>query len=1405
MNKTNLLFWIHGSTTHNFLPQSFIIHVCSLHHRIRNALFCLLIAALFLAADIQATHAAPPTPYLVADINTATLGSTPQDFVVLDGFVYFRAADRAGVRNLWKSDGTATGTVLIREMGVEALTSVGSTLYFVHEFTGALWQSDGTTAGTVLVKDLTVDVPNASLRALVDFDGTLFFIVDGNDSGYALWQSDGTAQGTTLVKQISPTAAGTTAHWPTVVGDTLYFAGDNPFTGIELWKSDGTSSGTMLVKDIYPNSESGNPQDLTAVGDALFLTVDDGTSGRELWQSDGTLAGTMLIKDIHPDEASSAPRDLVAVGDTLYFSAYNDASGRELWKSDGTDAGTMIVKDIVAGADEGFPANLANVGGTLYFRASTNNRGAELWKSDGTDAGTRMVKDIEVGEDGSSPWQLTDVAGTLFFVAYTETRGELLWKSDGTSNGTVVVKDVNQREDLGFFNGFTPFGSTLIFRAEDGTHGSEIWRSDGTTSGTKMLKDLSSDTLDSGAEQAVAASVSGQLFFSAYQEGTGRELWLSDGTESGTRIVKDIFGGSDDSYPSAVVYFDGAYYFSAANSATGIELWKSDGTEAGTTRVKDIYDGIFDGAPATLTPVGNLLFFSANDSSTGRELWKSDGTEAGTVLVKDIYADGANANPTAMTDVNGTLFFVAEDGSGKSLWKGDGSTGGTTKVMGFYPGDDPAAQPYNLSKLGDKLLFWVTRAFDDSEFWVSDGTAGGTTKIKSIADDFDRGEKLSAVAGDLLYFAPSTTATSSLWASDGTVDGTQLIRDFSTGETPLVIHSIQAIGAKAYVTLSDGSGDVSPNRLELWESNGSPAGTMLVKTMSAGSGATAPDNVADLNLQLFFVLGSCTTGQEIWASNGTGDGTVLLTDDVPNFGNRCLDNLTHAGSNLFFAAKDARHGEELWAINLGEPLPGKIILEKRATPASTTTTFPFAGDFTGTLLDREPVEITDVAPASYTLTEGDAAPSYYLYDIDCDDENSGTPSTWTIATRQLTLNVDPGETIRCTSYSSAPGEIEVGQSASIIQAKVGDTVEYTYQITNSGSVTLTDIVAVDDQLGPLALSTTTLAPGAAVTSAKSYTVLEADLPGPLANAVTVTGAALGGPQPSASAAVSIALVDTPDLSVRKTADMVIAAVGDPIHYTYLLRNEGDSTLTDMALLDDSLGKIALTETTLAPGQEISSTKTYTVGSTDLPGPLQSTATVSYAGSSGLNESQTAGVSIVLGNVILTIDENQSGQLAYIGPDTKQTTISTPFGAVDQMTSLLFRTLSAPSLSGSSLSGPSGADGILQFAGKAFVLSAYQNDQRVENFTFTKPISLTIEYTDSDVVGLDENQLDVYYYDVANQQWRRDGIVIVERDLAQNRIIVTLAHLTEFGLWGPQETPPAEQQERLYLPLITSSE
>ena len=204
-----------------------------------------------------------------------------------------------------------------------------------------LYKSDGTVAGTVLVKDINPS-GTSNLDNLFVIGTTAYFQATDGTNGYELWKSDGTEAGTVMVKNINPSGD----SYPdrlAAIGSTLYFEADDGTNGTELWNSDGTEAGTVMVKNINPSGNS-SPGDLTAVGSTLYFDADDGTNGHELWKSDGTSAGTVMVKDVNTNaSAGSNPEYLRRHGDLFYFFANDGVNGDELYLSDGTEAGTMRI------------------------------------------------------------------------------------------------------------------------------------------------------------------------------------------------------------------------------------------------------------------------------------------------------------------------------------------------------------------------------------------------------------------------------------------------------------------------------------------------------------------------------------------------------------------------------------------------------------------------------------------------------------------------------------------------------------------------------------------------------------------------------------------------------------------------------------------------------------------------------------------------------------------------------------------------------------------------------------------------------------------------------------------------------------------------------------------------------
>ncbi|MEE2641338.1 MAG: ELWxxDGT repeat protein [Planctomycetota bacterium] len=155
-----------------------------------------------------------------------------------------------------------------------------------------LWKSDGTESGTVLVKDIRPGSGFSNPSDLTNVNGTLFFSANDGVSGVELWKSDGTDSGTFRVKDARPGSLSFLPQNLTNMNGTLFFRAYDDSNGWELWKSDGTDSGTVLVEDIRAGSGSSSPSDLTNGNGTLFFTANDGSNGFELWALGPALFGT---------------------------------------------------------------------------------------------------------------------------------------------------------------------------------------------------------------------------------------------------------------------------------------------------------------------------------------------------------------------------------------------------------------------------------------------------------------------------------------------------------------------------------------------------------------------------------------------------------------------------------------------------------------------------------------------------------------------------------------------------------------------------------------------------------------------------------------------------------------------------------------------------------------------------------------------------------------------------------------------------------------------------------------------------------------------------------------------------------------------------------------------------------
>jgi len=295
----------------------------------------------------------------------------------------FLSAEGIFKDQVWRSDGTEAGTVPVGgpeqlnwQGGPLHLTKVGGTLFFsaVHDDTGReLWKSDGSSGGTVMIKDIRPGAGSAiaSQSSFANVGGILFFIANtfGSFDSYSLWRSDGTAAGTTESSGWFDFGVGNI----TDVNGTVYFTGSSAFEtpGCCLWSSNGDRSTTRLVKDMAA-------ENLANIRGTLFLSGDDThTLNNRLWKSNGTTEGTVPVCD-----DCGSPNWLTPVPDGLFLAAdssfQNTFQGVELVKSNGTASGNVLM-DIVPGPKRSSPADLTRAGEMLFFTADDGVHGRELW------------------------------------------------------------------------------------------------------------------------------------------------------------------------------------------------------------------------------------------------------------------------------------------------------------------------------------------------------------------------------------------------------------------------------------------------------------------------------------------------------------------------------------------------------------------------------------------------------------------------------------------------------------------------------------------------------------------------------------------------------------------------------------------------------------------------------------------------------------------------------------------------------------------------------------------------------------------------------------------------------------------------------------------------------------------
>ena len=853
--------------------------------------FMLLGEKLFFAAtnyeyghEIWYTDGTTSGTKLLKDIFPGESPSSSSPKIVFNNKLYFSANDGEDPNDpnpeLWVTDGTSEGTQRLRDQLGKRVVSPGqfmateNLIYFTAydpELGFELWVSEGSESGTKFIKDIVPGSRDGNIRSMTPFGNQMIFFANDN-IGTGMWVSDGTTEGTI---RITPNNGYASGNEVLAIDDQLFFAGSGiNRLGIEVWVSDGTMEGTTLTKDIYENGQTSNPREFTAFDGQLFFVADESFNSSDLWKSDGTTEGTIKMADFSPSGQSGIEK-LTVINNKLYFKAWSQLYVLENSNAEPISLGIQLLDMVQAGDD-------------LFYRTSSN----ELWVYHTLSEQTEKLQELE-----GFTSLLFNQNERFYFLNRVGVQARL-WTSDGTPTGTQFIRSMTHPDAQSvtnldaFLKRMAPLGEKLILSPEDKDTGEEPWLYDPSTRNTTLLKKINEATLGAKIDKLVA--LNDKLVFYANQVGGITTkfqpgIWVTDGTSEGTQLLKNEFTRVMGSA------FNKAFY--VTSNFDSEYIWATDGTVDGDVLLTEIKAGV-----QKFISIGSLMFFFNFD-----ELWVSDGTPDGTKFIKAINFTTPQFNHQSLNFGN-RLFFYGDDGiSGRELWVSDGTEEGTYMVYDVNGTSESSEPKFLTTALG--RIFFTARSSNTSisEIWMTDGSATNTRKIGDTESLFNGGEiKDLTGVGELIYF----THNQSLYHLNAI-----------TEEITLVGPRLKPSG------LFESNGKLFFNsnatfEQRLWVSEGTEESTLpLGRSQNIDGG-----RFYRFGNSFFFTSRNQKEGMELWTSNGTEEGTFIVNDLYPGRKGSFPKLFVEKNGRAYFVAVSPKYGQSLFYLDYANPpsFKGKV-------------------------------------------------------------------------------------------------------------------------------------------------------------------------------------------------------------------------------------------------------------------------------------------------------------------------------------------------------------------------------------------------------------------------------------------------------------------------------------------------
>ena len=214
----------------------------------------------------------------------------------------------------------------------------------------------------------------------------------------------------------------------------------------------------------------------------------------------------------------------------------------------------------------------------------------------------------------------------------------------------------------------------------------------------------------------------------------------------------------------------------------------------------------------------------------------------------------------------------------------------------------------------------------DQTLWATNGTPAGTFQLSTTI----KASGGIVLNGKYIFSGSTATEGGEIFITDGTIAGTKLIKDIvagAAGSDPDVNMAI--LNGYVYFTAA-----TAANGRELWRTDGTEANTTLVKDIvsgAAGSNDAGKYYLTTMGNYLLFDVKTSAEGNELWRSDGTGANTVLLKDIVAGAASSNPRAFWYFNNMMLFTitSADGLHAE-VWRTD-GTP-GGTIMLKNNIMP-----------------------------------------------------------------------------------------------------------------------------------------------------------------------------------------------------------------------------------------------------------------------------------------------------------------------------------------------------------------------------------------------------------------------------------------------------------------------------------------